>query len=121
MDNVGIQAFFKSVYLYAFDFAKAPGQRSIPVDNAKAFWGILLPLVRTHSVLLRSPSPFFFCFVSSLFRLAWPRASAASAALPLRVGVNLPPFALRTTRHHWLPSMPTMTRRWMVRYEPVVN
>lgn len=41
------EAFFKSVYLYAFDFAKAPGQRSIPVDNAKAFWGILLPLVES--------------------------------------------------------------------------
>lgn len=35
--------FFKAVYMYAFEFAKAPGQRSIPVDNAKAFWGMLLP------------------------------------------------------------------------------
>jgi len=37
-------AYFKIIYLYAFDFAKAPGQRSIPVDNAKAFWGMLLPV-----------------------------------------------------------------------------
>lgn len=37
--------FYKTVYMYAFEFAKAPGQRSIPVDNAKAFWGMLLPLI----------------------------------------------------------------------------
>lgn len=57
---LGTQTFFKSVYLYAFDFAKAPGQRSIPVDNAKAFWGILLPLVRTVSVSCLLLLVFFF-------------------------------------------------------------
>lgn len=40
----GDPAYFKTIYLYAFDFAKATGQRSIPVDDAKAFWGILLPV-----------------------------------------------------------------------------
>lgn len=41
--------FFRQIYLYTFDFAKPAGQRSLPVDDAKAFWGILLPLV-TKSV-----------------------------------------------------------------------
>jgi len=36
--------YFRQIYMYAFDFARAQGQRSIPLDNAKAFWGILLPL-----------------------------------------------------------------------------
>lgn len=36
-------AFFRQVYLHTFEFAKAPGQRSIPMENAKAFWGLLLP------------------------------------------------------------------------------
>jgi len=46
-------AYFKSIYLYAFDFAKAPGQRSIPVDNAKAFWGMLLPVGLEGDALTR--------------------------------------------------------------------
>ncbi|KAF8330192.1 defective in Cullin neddylation protein 1 [Cantharellus anzutake] len=37
-------AYFKIIYTYAFDFAKALGQRSIPVENAKAFWAMLLPI-----------------------------------------------------------------------------
>jgi DCN1-like protein 1/2 len=36
--------YFRQIYMYAFDFARAQGQRSVPLDNAKAFWGILLPL-----------------------------------------------------------------------------
>lgn len=36
-------AFYRQVYLHAFEFAKAPGQRSIPMDTAKAFWALLLP------------------------------------------------------------------------------
>lgn len=40
---------FRQVYLYTFEFAKAAGQRSIPVENARAFWEILLPLA-TQSV-----------------------------------------------------------------------
>ncbi len=46
-------AYFKTIYLYAFDFAKAPGQRSIPVDNAKAFWGMLLPVGLEGDALTR--------------------------------------------------------------------
>lgn len=37
--------FFKSVYLFAFEFTKTTGQRSIPLENALAFWEILLPYV----------------------------------------------------------------------------
>ncbi|KAF9512840.1 hypothetical protein BS47DRAFT_1330049 [Hydnum rufescens UP504] len=37
------RAFFRSIYMYAFDFARTAGQRSIPIDNAKAFWAMLLP------------------------------------------------------------------------------
>jgi DCN1-like protein 1/2 len=40
-------AFFRRIYMYAFEFAKSPGQRSIPIDNAKAFWSLLLPLALT--------------------------------------------------------------------------
>lgn len=36
-------AFFRQVYLHTFEFAKATGQRSIPMENAKAFWALLLP------------------------------------------------------------------------------
>jgi len=43
--------FFKTVYLYAFDFAKAPGQRSIPMDSAKAFWEMLLPVGQEGAAL----------------------------------------------------------------------
>lgn len=42
-------SFFRQVYLYTFEFAKAAGQRSIPAENARAFWEILLPIV-TQSV-----------------------------------------------------------------------
>lgn len=38
-------AFFKSLYLFAFEFTKSAGQRSIPLENALALWEILLPLV----------------------------------------------------------------------------
>jgi len=37
------RAFFRNIYMYAFDFARTAGQRSIPIDNAKAFWAMLLP------------------------------------------------------------------------------
>lgn len=40
----GDAQWFKSVYMYAFTFTLAPGQRSMPVENAKAFWEMLLPL-----------------------------------------------------------------------------
>jgi len=36
--------YFRSVYNYTFDFAKTEtGQRSISIENAIAFWGLLLP------------------------------------------------------------------------------
>ncbi|KIM24530.1 hypothetical protein M408DRAFT_75899 [Serendipita vermifera MAFF 305830] len=36
--------YFRSVYNFTFDFAKTEaGQRSIPVESAVAFWGLLLP------------------------------------------------------------------------------
>ncbi|KAG8812064.1 Scaffold-type E3 ligase [Serendipita sp. 401] len=36
--------YFRSVYNYTFDFAKTEtGQRSISIENACAFWGLLLP------------------------------------------------------------------------------
>ncbi|KDQ08933.1 hypothetical protein BOTBODRAFT_37460 [Botryobasidium botryosum FD-172 SS1] len=36
--------YYRSVYLYTFDFAKTEGQRSIAVETATAFWGLLLPV-----------------------------------------------------------------------------
>ncbi|KAI0062982.1 DUF298-domain-containing protein [Artomyces pyxidatus] len=36
-------AYFQKVYAYTFDFAKAEGQRSLGVETAQAFWGLLIP------------------------------------------------------------------------------
>src|SRR6266404_7228174 len=35
--------YFRRVYLYTFEFARAEGQRSLALDLALAFWGLLLP------------------------------------------------------------------------------
>jgi DCN1-like protein 1/2 len=36
--------YFRRVYLYTFDFGRAEGQRSLPIEIALAFWGLLLPI-----------------------------------------------------------------------------
>ncbi|KAJ7896941.1 Cullin binding-domain-containing protein [Mycena leptocephala] len=36
-------AYFQKVYNHTFDFAKSEGQRSIAIETAQAFWGLLLP------------------------------------------------------------------------------
>jgi DCN1-like protein 1/2 len=36
--------YFRRVYLYTFNFARSEGQRSLPIEIALAFWGLLLPL-----------------------------------------------------------------------------
>jgi len=36
-------AYFLKVYNYTFDFAKSEGQRSLAIEIACAFWGLLLP------------------------------------------------------------------------------
>ena len=35
--------YFRRVYLYTFEFARAEGQRSLGLELALAFWGLLLP------------------------------------------------------------------------------
>lgn len=35
--------YFAKVYTQTFDFARSEGQRSLPLDTAQAFWGLLLP------------------------------------------------------------------------------
>ena len=35
--------YFRRVYLYTFEFARAEGQRSLGLEMALAFWGLLLP------------------------------------------------------------------------------
>jgi len=35
--------YLQAVYTFTFEFAKSEGQRSIPIDTAIAFWGLLLP------------------------------------------------------------------------------
>jgi hypothetical protein len=47
--------YFRRVYLYTFDFARSEGQRSLPVDIALAFWGLLLPLGLKGGALRHSP------------------------------------------------------------------
>ncbi|KAJ7493495.1 Cullin binding-domain-containing protein [Mycena latifolia] len=36
-------AYFQKVYNHTFDFARVEGARSIAIDTAQAFWGLLLP------------------------------------------------------------------------------
>jgi len=36
-------AYFQKVYNHTFEFAKQEGQRSIAIETAQAFWGLLLP------------------------------------------------------------------------------
>lgn len=35
--------YFQQVYAATFDFAKSPGQRSLPLETAESFWNLLLP------------------------------------------------------------------------------
>jgi len=37
-------AYFAKIYQHAFDFARAEGQRSLPMESAKAFWEMLIPV-----------------------------------------------------------------------------
>lgn len=47
--------YFRRVYLYTFDFARSEGQRSLPLEMALAFWGLLLPLGLKGGALRHSP------------------------------------------------------------------
>lgn len=47
--------YFRRVYTYTFDFARSEGQRSLPVEMALAFWGLLLPLGLKGGALRHSP------------------------------------------------------------------
>lgn len=44
-------SYFTSVYNYTFEFAKTSGQRSIGVETAIAFWGLLIPHGLTGTAL----------------------------------------------------------------------
>jgi len=35
--------YFQKVYVHTFDFARAAGQRSLPIESAQAFWSTLIP------------------------------------------------------------------------------
>jgi len=35
--------YFQKVYNHTFDFARSPGQRSLPTETAQAFWATLIP------------------------------------------------------------------------------
>ncbi|KAL0569959.1 Scaffold-type E3 ligase [Marasmius crinis-equi] len=37
------KAYFRKVYLHTFDFARAEGQRSLPIESAQALWSLLIP------------------------------------------------------------------------------
>ncbi|KAJ8073023.1 Scaffold-type E3 ligase [Marasmius tenuissimus] len=37
------RTYFRKVYLHTFEFARAEGQRSLPIESAQAFWSLLLP------------------------------------------------------------------------------
>lgn len=47
-------SYFTSVYHYTFEFAKSGEQRSIGVETAKAFWGLLIPHGLTGRALAHS-------------------------------------------------------------------
>lgn len=44
-------SYFTSVYNYTFEFSKSGAQRSITVETAIAFWGLLIPLGLTGTAL----------------------------------------------------------------------
>ena len=48
--------YFTAVYNYTFEFAKSGAQRSISVDIAIAFWGLLIPHGLTGTALAHSSS-----------------------------------------------------------------
>lgn len=48
--------YFTSVYNYTFEFAKTGAQRSIGVDVAIAFWGLLIPHGLTGNALAHTPN-----------------------------------------------------------------
>ncbi|OCH92560.1 DUF298-domain-containing protein [Obba rivulosa] len=35
--------YFQQVYNFTFEFSRPPGQRSLALDMAQAFWGLLIP------------------------------------------------------------------------------
>ncbi|GJJ14044.1 hypothetical protein Clacol_008301 [Clathrus columnatus] len=45
--------YFKKVYLFTFEFARSEGQRSLAVETAQAFWGLLLPQAVEGGALAR--------------------------------------------------------------------
>lgn len=49
-------SYFKTVYIYTFEFAKSGQQRSISVETAMAFWGLLIPHGLTGTALAHNPS-----------------------------------------------------------------
>ncbi|KAF8502991.1 defective in Cullin neddylation protein 1 [Hysterangium stoloniferum] len=54
--NLGTDYFyFKRVYLFTFDFAKVEGQRSVALETAQAFWGLLLPHAVAGGALVHVP------------------------------------------------------------------
>jgi len=54
--NLGTDySYFKKVYLFTFDFAKVEGQRSVALETAQAFWGLLLPHAVAGGALAHVP------------------------------------------------------------------
>ncbi|GJE88982.1 defective in Cullin neddylation protein 1 [Phanerochaete sordida] len=48
--------YFQKVYNYTFEFSRPPGQRSLGMDMAKPFWGLLLPHGLQGGALSHTPS-----------------------------------------------------------------
>lgn len=56
-DKLGSDAsYFQKVYNYTFEFSRPPGQRSLGMDMAKPFWGLLLPHGLQGGALSHIPS-----------------------------------------------------------------
>ena len=48
--------YFQKVYNYTFEFSRPPGQRSLGMDMAKPFWGLLLPHGLQGGALSHTPA-----------------------------------------------------------------
>ncbi|KAK7045386.1 Scaffold-type E3 ligase [Paramarasmius palmivorus] len=48
-------AYFRKVYTHTFTFGLAEGQRSLPIDSALGFWGLLLPVGLQGGALAYTP------------------------------------------------------------------
>lgn len=59
--------YFATVYSATFEFAKSPGQRSLPLETAESFWNLLLPHAVRGGALQGAPAPWSIAQLASWY------------------------------------------------------